>query len=529
VGVVARVSRGVHTMTSRVVAACTALLCILYIVRLHDTPAAIGGDEAFFANHAYAIATTGRDLNGRVLPLVVQLDRETDPGLWYQAMLVYVDAAAFLVLPFTEWSARLPVALLAIVNIALIAVAARRYVEQRWAASLAAFVLAVSPIYFFLSRQALDYICPITFVIVWLHLLSRLHERPHARIAFACGLILGAGLFSYISSWLMMPIYLLCTWALCMTKPGAFKLCAAAATGFLIPAALLAAWLLGHQEAWSSLFNRYGGGSGQLPGLNINGYYRVVDFVAAYWSCWNPAQLFLTGSSNPTIGVRVAGVFAAPVAILFVAGLLSLRARPLDMVLLAGLLTSPLGPVLYGTPGAIQRQLVLLPFVAIVAARGAERLLHSSSAFARSAAIVALAATPLVFAYAAYDAFAERDSYVTRFDPSNFRDLTPALAVLNREISAPQVVLAIGPYDRRAYWRFHTQKLRDPELRDKAIFWEPSGFQHAVVREHSLIVAVAPSPLADRLDRACPRVASLRGEGEVVVWRANVSGCAPLP
>lgn len=90
-------------------------------------------------------------------------------------------------------------------------------------------------------------------------------------------------------------------------------------------------------------------------------------------------------------------------------------------------------------------------------------------------------------------------------------------------------MLAIGPYDRRAYWRFDTQKLRDPELRDKAIFWEPSGFQHASVREHSLTVAAAPSPLAERLDRACRRVASFKGEGEVVVWRANASGCAPLP
>ena len=512
---------------TRIIAVATALACVLYLVRLHDTPAALGGDEAVFANHGYAIATTARDLNGRLLPAVIQLDPDTDPGLWYQAMLVYLEAATFVVLPFAEWSARLPVALLAIVNIVLVAVAARRYVPHRPAAVIAAFVLALSPIHFFLSRQALDYICPITVVAAWLYLLARLHERPDARLALACGAVLGAGLFSYIASWLMMPIYLFCTLALCMTKPAPLRLCAAAAAGFAMPAALLLAWLLGHPDAWNSLLARYaGGGAAQLPGLNINTYYRVVDLIGAYWSSWNPAQLFFIGSPNPTIGVRSAGVFAAPVAVLFAAGLLSLRARPLDLVLLAGLLTSPLGPVLYGTPGAIQRQLVLLPFVSIVAAIGAGRMLQSTSRLARAAALIALIATPIVFAVAVSEVFAERESYVVRFDPSNFRDLTPALAELNRRSPAPQIVLAIGPYDRRAYWLFHTQKLRDHELRDKAIFWEPSGFAAAAVRDNSLIVAAAPSPLAEQLDRACARVASFKGEGDVVVWRANASGCA---
>ena len=106
---------------------CTAVACILYLVRLNDTPLAIGGDEAFFANHGHALATTGRDLNGRMLPLVIQLDPDVDPGLWYQAMLVYLEAAVFVVLPFAEWSARLPVALLAIANIALLGMIAARY------------------------------------------------------------------------------------------------------------------------------------------------------------------------------------------------------------------------------------------------------------------------------------------------------------------------------------------------------------------------------------------------------------------
>jgi hypothetical protein len=506
-----------------------AIACVLYLWRLHDTPVAIGGDEAFFANHGLALARTGADLNGRSFPLVIQLDPDVDPGLWYQAMLVYLEALAFLVLPFAEWSARLPVALLAIVNVALAWVVAARYTRQPIAGPIAAMVIALSPIHFFLSRQVVDYICPVLFVLLWLRALSAFDDRPLGRRAFTCGAILGVGLFSYVSSWLMMPVYLLCTIGFCLSKPRPWIHALAAVGGFSVPAAGLGLWLLAHQDAWTSVMHRYAGQSMQLPGLNINSYYRLVDFVSAYWSCWNPAQLFLVGSPNPIIGVRSAGVFVAPVIVLFISGLVAI-ARPSsrNLVLLAGLLSAPLGPVLYGTPGAIQRQLVLLPFVAIVSGCGAAYL-WSRGAVARLAVWVTVIAGSAVFAYAASDVFAGREDYVTRFDPSNFRELIPVLAELDRLTPAPQVVLTIGPYDRRAYWRFHTDRIGNTSLQRKAVFWEPSSFNSGAVVDNSLIVASAPSDLASELDRACKRVAAVKGEASVVVWRAGGSGCLGKP
>ena len=507
---------------------CVTAACALYLWRLQDTPLAIGGDEAFFANHGLAMATTGADLNGRRLPLVIQLDPNVDPGLWYQAMLVYLEAIAFAVLPFGEWSARLPVALLAIINIALAWHVASRYTRLAFAGPVAAMVIALSPIYFFLSRQVVDYICPILFVLLWLKALIALDDHARRRDAFWCGFILAAGLFSYVSSWLMMPVYLLCTIAFCMTKPRRWSLSLAAAAGFSVPAGALVWWLAAHPDAWNSLVHRYAGQSIQRPGLNINGYYRLVDLVSAYWACWNPAQLFLLGSPNPIIGVRSGGVFVAPVAILFGAGLLAI-ARPgaRRLILLAGLLSAPLGPVFYGTPGAIQRQLVLLPFVAIVAGCGAA-ILWSRSWQSRLLVSLTLVACPVVFAFAAYDVFAGREDYVTRFDPSNFRQLTPAIAELDRQLPAPQVVIAIGPYDRRAYWRFHATKTGNTGLRDRAVFWEPEAFRPDAVAENSLIVASASSSLAAQLDRGCGRVAVFRGEADVVVWRAT-PGCLVKP
>ena len=181
-----------------------AVACALYFWRLHDTPMAIGGDEAFTANHGLALATTGRDLNGRFLPLLIQVEPNMDPGLWWQSFLIYMEALVFLVLPFAEWSARLPVALLALSSIVLTGMAAARHARDTAAGLIAAMVLAMSPTFFVLSRQALDYMCPVAFVAAWLYLMARLDRAAEPRVAFACGVVLGIGLFSHVSAWLMM-------------------------------------------------------------------------------------------------------------------------------------------------------------------------------------------------------------------------------------------------------------------------------------------------------------------------------------
>jgi hypothetical protein len=215
--------------------------------------------------------------------------------------------------------------------------------------------------------------------------------------------------------------------------------------------------------------------------------------------------------------------------VLLIAGVIALTVRNhLHIALLVGLVTAPIAPVLYGTPGAIQRQLVLIPFVAVVSALGAVALWNRGTSTARWTLMAMVALCPALFAVAAVDAFANKDSYSVRFDPSNFRELTPAVAALNREIEAPQVVFAIGPYDRRAYWHFHTSKLGEESLRAKAMMVEAPSVRLDDIPANSLIVANAPSPLATVLDRGCTRVAAFRAEADVVIWRVR-AGCRSEP
>src|SRR5262249_27640982 len=73
-------------------------LAALYAWRLADAPIYLSHDEVLFALHAQAIAATGHDLNGRLLPLYFQITS----NYWAQPFVVYATAASLAFLPLAE-------------------------------------------------------------------------------------------------------------------------------------------------------------------------------------------------------------------------------------------------------------------------------------------------------------------------------------------------------------------------------------------------------------------------------------------
>jgi hypothetical protein len=126
-------------------------------------------------------------------------------------LLFYLVAAAIAVLPFAEWVVRLPIALAGVASVALVFAVARRLFPHPWYAALAALLLALSPAHLLFSRQALDYILPLPFVLGWLWCMVAYLETRHAWLPPLGGLILGVGLYSDIASWALMPFFLAVT------------------------------------------------------------------------------------------------------------------------------------------------------------------------------------------------------------------------------------------------------------------------------------------------------------------------------
>jgi len=485
---------------------------ILYFRSVGAVPVYIGGDEARFATAASSIAATGRDLAGHRLPLFFHLSDslagDQESTRWYQPLLFYLMAVAFRFVPVTEQSMRLPTAVIGVLDILLMyGVARRLFGDYRWA-TLAAALLALSPAHFIFSRQALDYICPLPFVLGWLWCVLAALETGNLWLSLASGILLGVGFYSYVASWATMPLLLLITWAAHYQsgdKPSRAGL--AAAIGFAVPVLAAIAWLWFHPEMWRDLALRYSGYdsrrlsqvSGPTGVLNVA---NVVERVSVYWDYFNPAYLFFSGGSNLSTATRRAGVFLLPVSVFLACGLPALwrQRAATKTILIAGAAIAPLPATLIGERYAIQRELIVLPFVVLISTFGAMFLWRHSTRAVRLAAVGLLLAMPAQFAAFYYDYFNDyRIRSAFSFDPANFRGVAEFLLSSQTSGEAPPMYLSEELDDVAARWRFYLAKHRREDLLQRTSLFTARDLDVSKVPAGSLIVLYANDPAVPAL------------------------------
>ncbi|HUQ88040.1 MAG TPA: glycosyltransferase family 39 protein, partial [Vicinamibacterales bacterium] len=331
----------------------------------------LASDEAIIANDAHAIATTGRTLDGVVLPLYVYVSLSAS---WFMPYIYYWTALWLQLLPFAEWSIRVPTAIIGLIGMILIYRVARRMLGDRLFALIATVMLACAPTYFILSRYALDYIYPVPFILGWLYcLIGGLERGRSRRWLFAAGLCLAAGFYSYIASMALMPIYFAMTIAVLMALRRPWRDSAALSSGFAIPLLFFAIWLLQHPDVMQTTAQRYGFAGGEVRAAPMN----VAAIADRYWRFFHPDFLFLTGDSYLPFSTRTAGVFPLAGAVLILLGVFAAigpARSPMTLLLLAGFLVGPLPAALLDDPGAIRRAMGMLPFGALLAGLGAAQL-----------------------------------------------------------------------------------------------------------------------------------------------------------
>ena len=445
----------------------------MYVFDLGRTPVYFGGDEAHFAVVGHSIATTGRNLNGDVMPLFFSL---TDPGTdfrempwgntWYQPLLFYIVAATLTVAPLSEFAVRLPVAIVGgVLTPLLLYLVARRLFKRRGLALFSAVVLALSPPHLILSRQALDYVCPLPFMLGWFWFLLDYTDTKRLKSAVLAGLCLGLGFYSYIASWVMMPIYLVLSAIVYWRSAGLLRPLAASTVGFVVPLLVVIPWLWTHPAMLRETFDRYQMSDQDQVSMiqeprNALRLDKVAATVSTYWSHFDPAFLFMIGGPSMTTSTGRVGVFLLPLAFLLPLGVFALlrRSDPLGFhaVILLGVITAPLAATLKGQPFSVQRILFMLPFAALVAAYGLDWLWQARSRAARVAAIALLVGVPLHFAVFYRDFFTHyklRSAFY--YDPAAFADVATYLMADDR---APSIYLSTELDDVGAKWRYYTTR-----------------------------------------------------------------------
>ena len=468
-----------------------AITATLYLYGLDRVPVYLGLDEAHFGVHGYALAETGRNLNGDRLPLFVNLaDPKGDqPALpwgntWYQPVLFYLIAGTLYWLPLSEASIRVPMALLGgALNIALIYAVTWRLSRRHVIAAVAAALLAGSPASLILSRQALDYMLPVPFILGWLLCLAMHLETGRPHWAWGAGVLLGAGCYSYITSWMMMPLYLVLTgvaYALAAKNPRQSAVLTVAA--FAVPVLFLLPWLWFHPEFAGNVARQYSTADSASPTIiqmaSAHGAQAAIRrLVTLYWDYFNPSFLFVFGGNSRNMSSGHAGVFLFAVAILLPAGVLALLRRPrrdwITWLLLLGVATAPIPAMLKGTSAAIQRATAVLPFVAMVSAFGFGLMWDSRQRALRWCAAGLLLAAASQFAGFYGDYFTGyRWRSARAADSTAFSEVAAALLAAVDRDATPVIYLTTPMHDASAKWRFYLTKYGRLDLVERTRYFD---------------------------------------------------------
>jgi 4-amino-4-deoxy-L-arabinose transferase-like glycosyltransferase len=451
----------------------------LYLHALDRVPAYLTLDEAHFSVHAASIAQTGRNLNGQILPPLISLeDREGEPfslpwgSTYYLPFGIYLIAAALKVLPLTEAAVRTPSALLGgVINVALIFFVALALFRNRVAAFASAATMALAPANVIISRQALDSVCQPPFVLGALWCMASYLRTSNPRIALACGVIVGCGIYAYITSIVFMPFYLALFWFITWRGVGLDRRAIAwSIAGFAVALVPMGLWLLAHPEAARSLqlqYNRADPGSATLMQmLKDQGLAAAAAHtIHIYWSYFDPGFLFVQGGNARNLSTGETGVFVWAVGMLALIGIYGLRHdRRLQTLLLIGLLVSPIPAVIKGTPYAIQRASGVLIYTSLYAGIGFAVL------WARPVALRAIAIALVTLTIWQFNGFYRdyheryRIGSARAYDPTAFREIAELIFKADRSQPAAALYLPLNFYDVGAKWRFYTMKHDQPRL-----------------------------------------------------------------
>jgi 4-amino-4-deoxy-L-arabinose transferase-like glycosyltransferase len=503
---------------------------ILYGTGLTHTPPHLHRDEVVIALQAHSIATTGHDREGRYFPLYFKMDDLTERN-WFQPQIMYVTALFLQVLPFTEWSFRVPTVFVGLIDVLLMYFVARKiFGTDRWAL-IAAALLAMTPAHFLHSRLAFDFIYPLPFVLTWLLCLLIFLDRKRPAMLFAATSALGLGFFSYIASVVMMPVYLAFTAVvLIATRNLSLRTSVVAGCGFVWPLLALIPWLATQPTFVFDVMNKYGVGARSLarigPGVHsfddvVNNLRQRLNFaemaerVTLYWAFLDPAFLFLSGGyTRMTNSTRLVGVFLAPFLVLIPLGLIQMvtvHRTIISVVIVLGFFLAPLAAVLSVLePYASDRELAVLIFGVLIAVYGIERLvtwwtrdahLTAYARWERRIAIGILAALPLHFLFFQFHYFGDYHGRSASYYEWNHRDALEAIIARETGPTVRPVYLSSGLEKQiAAYWRLALIKKGRLDLLEHTTYFDSKKLDAVSIPEGSLIfVTVDDKPLLERV------------------------------
>lgn len=429
----------------------------IYFNGLSDAPVYLSIEEVGAARQAHLLATTGRDLAGRPYPMYLG-----EPG--YEAgrdpLWIYAQALLLRLAPYSEGLLRVPSALAGVLNVVLFFVLCRAVFVSNWTALMAASLFALTPANFLQARIATAQIGPVPFVVGWLILFHRYCVRGQRRDLFLTGLCLGAGIYTFLSGLIMLPVFLAVTAGVLAARYPEHRDRSllvreglALAGGFALALAPWVIWHVLHPERFTQLaeyysHNGYNEGASRTQLLSL-----LIERVDRWWNAFNLEPLFFSGDSNPRFSPGNLGHFLIVQGVLAAVGLWHFRRigpPAFRRAVAIGLVLSPLPAVLAGDP-EIKRWVVVMPFVLLTIAAGVDVLRHTGAP-ARVVLAALLVGAIAQFATFQRDYFGDYRARSSFFFGGNVK----GAVLLTLDIPQPECVFLDARLAMTPYWAFYT-------------------------------------------------------------------------
>ncbi len=488
----------------------------LYGLSLARTPPYLSHDEVVFSLSAHAIATTARDVKGRLLPLFFEINSL----FWATPIVVYTTALLLKIAPLDETVIRLPSAAIGALDVLLVyAVGLRIFATPRTALAAAA-LLALTPAHVIHSRMAAAFLLWIVYL-----------ERDDLRLLFAATSVLGIGCYSYVGAMIAMPLYaaLLCALSI-RHRPGAApRVAAVAVAGLAWPLAALVPWLMAHPAQIAGqmrMYNVYDTAAlTPLQGLrSLLAWSSITARVSVYYEFFNPAFLFFSGDASLMNSTRTAGVLLLPLIVLLPVGMVVLFTRHSTAARTATAAAVLLAPVaaLAVLETKVNRELVMLPFAALAAAAGAEALLHARYRGWRWLAAALLAAVPLQFAYFYRDYLTDYRLRAAFWFEQNKRGAFENILARDLMRPVPTIYISRTPRWIDWYWKWYLAKAGRSDLLERTVYTVPQELDAAALAPHSVVFGeveeVERSDLFRNAGRFVARIPEPNGTTSFIVF-----------
>ena len=148
-----------------------SITCFLRLWQLGSIPPGVSNDEASYIYSSYSIWKTGRDIQGKWLPISFQTDNSLSP------VPIYLNAPIVGLLGMTPLTGRLLYALAGIGSVVLLALITQRLFENTRLSLFVMAVYAVSPWQSYVSRTAYESGLALFFILLGVYVFLRgLHK-----------------------------------------------------------------------------------------------------------------------------------------------------------------------------------------------------------------------------------------------------------------------------------------------------------------------------------------------------------------